>query len=93
MAVDAGRLTDFATAILAHAGKDAGRAAKVAARLVGANLAGHDSHGVGMIPAYVDGILAGQLDAAADIELVQDKGRSSWSMATVALAISWQSRR
>ena len=74
MAVDAGRLTDFATAILAHAGKDAGRAVKVAARLVGANLAGHDSHGVGMIPAYVDGILAGQLDAAADIELVQDKG-------------------
>ena len=36
MAVDAGRLTDFATAILAYAGKDAGRAAKVAARLVGA---------------------------------------------------------
>ncbi len=60
MAVDAGRWTDFATAILAQAGKDAGRAARVAARLVGANLAGHDRHGVGLVPAVVHGILAGQ---------------------------------
>ena len=58
MAVDADQLREFATAILAHAGKDKDRAKQVAARLVGANLAGHDSHGVGMIPAYVDGILA-----------------------------------
>ena len=74
MAVDADQLSEFATAILAYAGKDIDRAKQVAARLVGANLAGHDSHGVGMIPAYVDGILAGQLDPLADIELVQDKG-------------------
>jgi len=74
MTVDADQLREFATAILAHAGKDKDRAKQVAARLVGANLAGHDSHGVGMIPAYVDGILAGQLDPLADIELVQDKG-------------------
>ena len=74
MAVDADQLSEFATAILAYAGKDKDRAKQVAARLVGANLAGHDSHGVGMIPAYVDGILAGQLDPLADIELVQDKG-------------------
>jgi hydroxycarboxylate dehydrogenase B len=68
------RLATFAASILTHAGGDADRAGRVADRLVSANLTGHDSHGVGMIPAYVDGILAGELVPDATLEVVQDKG-------------------
>lgn len=67
-------LTTTATSILFHAGKNEEAAAQVAARLVNANLTGHDSHGVGMIPAYVEGILTGQLLPDADIEVVKDNG-------------------
>jgi uncharacterized oxidoreductase len=63
-----------ATSILFHAGKNKEAAELVASRLVNANLTGHDSHGVGMIPAYVEGILAGQLLPDADVTVVNDKG-------------------
>lgn len=74
MNIQAAALTTLATAILSHAGKNPDAAQKVAARLVGANLTGHDSHGVGMIPAYVEGIQAGQLDPAAQAQIVQQSG-------------------
>lgn len=48
--------------------------ALVADQLVGANLAGHDSHGVGMVPAYVNGAVAGQLKINGHPEVVQDSG-------------------
>ena len=68
------RLTAFATSILSQASGAPGAAAKVATRLVSANLMGHDSHGVGMIPAYVEGILAEQLIPNGTATIVQDKG-------------------
>ena len=68
------RLTAFATSILSEASGAPGAAAKVATRLVSANLMGHDSHGVGMIPAYVEGILAEQLIPNGTATIVQDKG-------------------
>lgn len=74
MNIQAAALTSLATAILSHAGKNPDAAQKVATRLVGANLTGHDSHGVGMIPAYVEGIQAGQLDPTAQAQIVQDSG-------------------
>ena len=47
--------------IASQMGSDANEAAEVADHLVRANLSGHDSHGVGMLPAYVgllhDGLL------------------------------------
>lgn len=46
----------------------------VADQLVGANLAGHDSHGVGMVPAYVGGAKADQLKINGHAEVVQDSG-------------------
>lgn len=46
----------------------------VADQLVGANLAGHDSHGVGMVPAYVGGVKAGELKINGHPEVVQDSG-------------------
>jgi uncharacterized oxidoreductase len=67
-------LTTVATTILSCASGSPAKAGRVARRLVAANLAGHDSHGVGMIPAYVEGIIAGQLRPEADAQTVQDKG-------------------
>lgn len=74
MKLSAKELTTVARSILSHAGATARDADRVATRLVDANLTGHDSHGVGMIPAYVQGILAGELIPDAAAEVVQDKG-------------------
>ena len=74
MIISAEQLTAFATTILSHASGGLETASKVATRLVSANLTGHDSHGVGMIPAYVEGILAGELAPTAAAQVVQDKG-------------------
>ena len=50
-------------AIVAAGGSDAREARIVAENLVTANLTGHDSHGVGMIPRYIDSLLEGGLKA------------------------------
>ena len=39
--------------------------------LVGANLCGHDSHGVLRIPTYLNGIEGGSIVPAAEPEIVQ----------------------
>jgi len=54
-------LTRAAAAVLRAAGSDEHEASTVATSLVEANLRGHDSHGVGMIPRYVDATLLGGL--------------------------------
>jgi len=48
-------------ALVAAGGSEAREAAIVAENLVGANLTGHDSHGVGMIPRYVASLREGGL--------------------------------
>ena len=48
-------------AIVAKGGSDAREARMVAENLVTANLMGHDSHGIGMIPRYIDAVLEGGL--------------------------------
>ena len=72
-------LTRAIEAIVAAGGSDAREARMVAENLVTANLMGHDSHGIGMIPRYVDSLLEGglkvnqhprvQLDAGALLSL------------------------
>ena len=74
MNIPAAELTRFSTQILTNGGATADVANKVARRLVTANLKGHDSHGVGMIPRYVEGIRINELDPAASAEIVQDHG-------------------
>ena len=61
-------------AILAAAGSSAGEARKVADNLVLANLSGHDSHGVGMVPRYVDAVLEGGLLPNAAAKATLDAG-------------------
>jgi len=45
-----------------------------AQHLVGANLAGHDSHGVGMAPRYVQSLLNNELQLNQRVEIASDAG-------------------
>lgn len=72
--VDAEHLRRLADAIVRNGGSDEDEAAIVADHLVRANLAGHDSHGVGMLPTYVRLLGAGLLKPGDGPELVTDEG-------------------
>ena len=61
-------------AIVVAAGSHDDEAAMVADNLVEANLRGHDSHGVGMVPRYVDAVLEGGLAVNAHVAIRQDSG-------------------
>ena len=74
MLIQAEPLTDLVSAILEKAGVETERARVCAVHLVGANLKGHDSHGVGMAPSYVAWIRAGGLKPNQRGEIVQDSG-------------------
>jgi uncharacterized oxidoreductase len=60
--------------VLIAAGSSPEEAATVAANLVLANLSGHDSHGVGMLPRYVDAVLEGGLKPNSSVRVVLDTG-------------------
>ena len=69
-----GRLGAAVEAIVAAAGSARGEAQQVAANLVEANLRGHDSHGVGMVPRYIDALKEGGLRINAHVEIGVDGG-------------------
>jgi uncharacterized oxidoreductase len=60
--------------ILQAAGSAPAEARTVAANLVLANLSGHDSHGVGMLPRYVDAVLEGGLTPNTGVRIHLDIG-------------------
>ena len=60
--------------LFAAAGSLPAEAQQVAANLVLANLSGHDSHGVGMAPRYVDAILEGGLVPNTKVATQVDAG-------------------
>lgn len=60
--------------ICAAGGSDPREAELVADHLVAANLAGHDSHGIGMLPAYIENLQAGRLIANQHATVVRDTG-------------------
>ena len=74
MLIEQDRLTRFVTDIFVAGGASGAAAAEVAEHLVEANLKGHDSHGVGMIPTYVRNIKAGNLDVDARARVTRDNG-------------------
>jgi hydroxycarboxylate dehydrogenase B len=69
---EAQALREQCATILAAAGSLRAEADKVASNLVLANLSGHDSHGVGMIPRYVDAVLEGGLHPNSHARVVLD---------------------
>ena len=60
--------------ILIAASSTPSEANTVAGNLVMANLSGHDSHGVGMLPRYVDAVLEGGLKPNSSVRVVLDTG-------------------
>ncbi|HQS92954.1 malate/lactate/ureidoglycolate dehydrogenase [Polaromonas sp.] len=60
--------------VLIAAGSSPDEAVIVAANLVMANLSGHDSHGVGMLPRYVEAVLEGGLKPNTSVHTVLDIG-------------------
>ena len=72
--IQAGELQTRVAAVLMAAGSSAAEADTVSANLVMANLSGHDSHGVGMLPRYVDAVLEGGLKPNSVVKLLHDGG-------------------
>jgi uncharacterized oxidoreductase len=66
-------LTTMIARLLEHAGAGPRRALVCARHLVGANLAGHDSHGVGMAPAYLRWIAEGWMVPEAHLIITSDR--------------------
>jgi uncharacterized oxidoreductase len=62
------------SAIVRAAGSSQAEADTVAANLVLANLSGHDSHGVGMVPRYIDAVLEGGLKPNTAAKVTLDAG-------------------
>ncbi|MBL8334816.1 MAG: malate/lactate/ureidoglycolate dehydrogenase [Rubrivivax sp.] len=72
--VHAEPLRRMVQAVVERGGSSAREAGLVAHNLVEANLTGHDSHGVGMLPRYVDNLLAGGLKANQGLRIASDHG-------------------
>lgn len=72
--LSAADLTARVATILRAAGSLAEEADTVASNLVLANLSGHDSHGVGMVPRYVDAVREGGLKPNTSVRTVLDTG-------------------
>src|ERR1700738_4635839 len=77
MIVDHVRLLALTNRIVTAGGSSLAEAAIVAEHLVEANLRGHDSHGVGMLVAYVRDLEAGTLRVNQTPEIVSDTGTIS----------------
>lgn len=72
--MDPNRLHQFVRTVVGGIGGDEREADLVADQLVGANLAGHDSHGVQMLCDYVDGWTRGVLRVGQAPTMLIDRG-------------------
>jgi uncharacterized oxidoreductase len=70
----AAELENHLTRLFEAAGSLSAEARAVAANLVQANLSGHDSHGVGMAPRYIDAILEQGLIPNSSVRIHTDHG-------------------
>jgi len=66
------RLTEIARALLIAAGTPDSEADTISRLSIGANLAGHDSHGIIAIPTCIDRIKAGHIVPGAPWTIVQE---------------------
>jgi LDH2 family malate/lactate/ureidoglycolate dehydrogenase len=82
-------LRTITEAIFKAAGAPADLAAEMGEGLVGANLTGHESHGVIRIPAYLRQIASGQVDPKARPEIIRETATTAlvdgkWAFGHVA---------
>src|SRR3954447_20042623 len=96
MIVDHVRLLALTNRIIAAGGSSPAETAIVAEHLVEANLRGHDSHGVGMLVAYVRDLEAGTLKVNRTPQVVSDAGAISvwdadagYGQVIARLAVEW----
>ncbi|MBV8456283.1 MAG: Ldh family oxidoreductase, partial [Acetobacteraceae bacterium] len=68
------QLRAIASLIVRRMGSDEAETAEVADHLIRANLAGHDSHGIGMLPTYARLLKEGLLVPNQTLETVLDSG-------------------
>lgn len=92
----AGHLHSIARRLFAAAGTPRHIADDVAEILVNSNLAGHDSHGVLRIPAYLKRIVDGRIDPAAEPQRLRETactlfvdGRNGFGHYTARKAMGW----
>ncbi|WDZ78989.1 Ldh family oxidoreductase [Ensifer adhaerens] len=71
------QLRKIGETILAGAGVPIQEAQTIARHLVGANLAGHDSHGIIQIPTYIDRMKAGHIVPGAKWNIVQESATTT----------------
>ena len=64
----------FIQAVFRQMGSVEQEARLVADHLIAANLAGHDSHGIGMIPSYIRSFSQGHLQINRHAKVVKDAG-------------------
>jgi uncharacterized oxidoreductase len=96
MIIEPTKLHDISVRLLRAGGCEAGEAGIVADHLIAANLAGHDSHGVGMLVAYCQNLEAGTLVPGQTPEVVQSSGnievwdgRAGFGQVLARQAIAW----
>lgn len=75
--IPAERLREIASQLLMGFGASEEEAGVVARHTVGANLAGHDSHGIILIPTYIDRIKRGHIQPGAPFEVVRETATST----------------
>ncbi|HEU0202516.1 MAG TPA: malate/lactate/ureidoglycolate dehydrogenase [Burkholderiaceae bacterium] len=72
--IDAAPLTTWVARMFHAAGCTAQEAQTIAASLVQSNLCGHDSHGVGLVPMYLDALRQGEARSGIAPRIVVDQG-------------------
>lgn len=72
--IDHEKLRNIVAEICTHGGSKGDEPRLVADNLVMANLMGHDSHGVGMLPRYIQCMHTGSLNPNAKAKIVVDSG-------------------
>ena len=75
--IQADRLREIAAQLLIGAGASAEEATIVSRHSIGANLAGHDSHGIISIPTYIDRIRRDHIVPGAPFEIVRETANST----------------
>lgn len=68
------RLQASTTSLFRAAGSESREAQLIAGHLVEANLRGHDSHGVGVVPMYINGVRSGGMVMNQSLKVAVDTG-------------------
>ena len=90
------RLHTIADRLLQCAGASSEEAGVIARHITGANLAGHDSHGIIQVPTYIDRIKRGHIVPGAPFDIVNETPSTlvadgHWGSATSSPNGRWDS--